>query len=422
MLKRGIPALVLFFVIMPLNSYAIPGFMKARMGFMEGAVFFADKPVADATLAFFDVSKGLPPIERGMGRLPDFRGYTGPDGKFRIQLIAGSYYLGVLLRHPGDPAGPPRAGEIYYFANDGSGKLRKLPIEDYKESQLGRINCSLPEVFKERESHFTVEGVVVGSEGEKPYVGALVFAKSKPTMMRPEYLSKETGVDGRFSIQLPPDRTFYLVARGAITGKRPEPGEDIGQYGPMSGGGGPVTAAATGAGGPPPGVDSQATSRIGAMFADAIPVSGKDGEMISGLTIKMFKMPDQKRLQNKIRSSGENPDYESGVALKNLYFAKNSIEINERSFAELDQWVRFLKGRLDVEIELIGHTDNTGSDEYNLQLSQKRAEAVARYLMEKGIRGNRIKARGEGKLSPVADNGTAEGRGRNRRVDIRFKK
>jgi OOP family OmpA-OmpF porin len=65
-----------------------------------------------------------------------------------------------------------------------------------------------------------------------------------------------------------------------------------------------------------------------------------------------------------------------------------------------------------------GHTDSIGSDEYNLRLSQRRAEAVAAWLAAHGIAAARLTAKGFGESKPVADNRTAEGRQRNRRIEI----
>jgi outer membrane protein OmpA-like peptidoglycan-associated protein len=69
---------------------------------------------------------------------------------------------------------------------------------------------------------------------------------------------------------------------------------------------------------------------------------------------------------------------------------------------------------LDVE----GHTDSVGGDDYNMQLSQKRAQAVRDYLVQQGIPDNTIASRGLGKSAPVATNDTADGRQQNRRVEL----
>jgi len=71
-------------------------------------------------------------------------------------------------------------------------------------------------------------------------------------------------------------------------------------------------------------------------------------------------------------------------------------------------------------IDVYGHTDSTGSDAYNMTLSQNRAQAVADYLSSRGVAPARIRAQGFGKTRPVASNGTEEGRAANRRVEIKI--
>jgi outer membrane protein OmpA-like peptidoglycan-associated protein len=71
-----------------------------------------------------------------------------------------------------------------------------------------------------------------------------------------------------------------------------------------------------------------------------------------------------------------------------------------------------------LKLGVYGHTDNNGSDDINIPLSEKRADAVKNYLLGKGLGVNRIETRGYGSSKPVADNSTAAGRGRNRRVEI----
>ena len=86
--------------------------------------------------------------------------------------------------------------------------------------------------------------------------------------------------------------------------------------------------------------------------------------------------------------------------------------------AKLDDLASKLKGVALEVIIAIGHTDPIGSVEYNLKLSVRRAEAVKAYLVSKGIEPNRIYTEGKGKAQPIADNRTAEGRAKNRRVEI----
>src|SRR5438046_8488542 len=80
----------------------------------------------------------------------------------------------------------------------------------------------------------------------------------------------------------------------------------------------------------------------------------------------------------------------------------------------------FLVAASDVTIEVSGHSDSTGSDAFNLTISQQRAQAVANYLIGQGIPATRLRVVGYGATRPVADNATAAGREMNRRVDLSF--
>lgn len=426
----------------------LPGHMKYRMGTIEGQIIVDEKPIADALLAFFDDSKGLPPIPNGLARIPDYTARSGPDGKFGVQLPQGSYYLGVMLRSYDSRPGPPRKGETYYFADGGNGKLRSLSIEDYKKTDYGTIICALPAVFTDIGEHFTVEGVVLEAEGRGPYPGAMVLAKRKPQQRRPDFVSEETDKDGKFSLNLTPGEVFYLVARGVLTGKGPSPGDSIGKYSkdssaapapdaadpdapsfgeaaPQEGPSFDVAPAADeasaampeSAAGPPPGViDRQGIKEI---FTDSLPLQGKAGEVVSGIEIYMYKMPDRQVIKESLQGTESGAKLEVGAELNNIFFAVNSAVLDERSFEELDIWANFLKGNTDM-VEVSGHTDNVGDAAYNKKLSEQRAAAVAAYLQNKGIAAERMVVVGAGEEQPVEDNGTDFGRERNRRVEVRF--
>jgi len=84
----------------------------------------------------------------------------------------------------------------------------------------------------------------------------------------------------------------------------------------------------------------------------------------------------------------------------------------------LNDLVEVMKLKPAMVIEIGGHTDNTGSKEINLKLSQGRADAVRNYLIQKGIPATRVTAKGYGDTQPVADNSTDEGRTKNRRTEV----
>ena len=100
------------------------------------------------------------------------------------------------------------------------------------------------------------------------------------------------------------------------------------------------------------------------------------------------------------------------------FFDFNKSVVKPEGKAKLDDLVGKIK---DINLEVIiavGHTDSVGSDAYNQKLSVKRSEAVKAYLVSKGIEKNRVYTEGKGEKQPVADNKTAEGRAKNRRVEI----
>lgn len=113
---------------------------------------------------------------------------------------------------------------------------------------------------------------------------------------------------------------------------------------------------------------------------------------------------------------------ESSIKLNNIYFDFDRFELKPESFSELDRVNKFLIDNPDIKVEISAHTDAVGSDEYNLELSQKRAESVVNYLISKGIYSDRLIAKGYGESVPVADNETDEGRSLNRRVEMKIVK
>jgi OmpA-OmpF porin, OOP family len=106
------------------------------------------------------------------------------------------------------------------------------------------------------------------------------------------------------------------------------------------------------------------------------------------------------------------------VRLQNIYFDFDKTTLKRESFVELNKVVDFLKTNKTVEIEISGHTDNKGSDEYNATLSQGRSQAVVDYLISQGIDTSRLTAHGYGESKPVDTNDTDTGRAVNRRVEF----
>jgi outer membrane protein OmpA-like peptidoglycan-associated protein len=116
---------------------------------------------------------------------------------------------------------------------------------------------------------------------------------------------------------------------------------------------------------------------------------------------------------------GKELDRDCHVALYGIHFDFNKATLRPDSEPVLQKILALLKARPDVKLEVQGHTDNVGGDDYNQKLSDSRANAVLQWLRAKGIAADRLTAHGYGLKVPIADNGSDEGRAKNRRVEIK---
>ena len=101
-----------------------------------------------------------------------------------------------------------------------------------------------------------------------------------------------------------------------------------------------------------------------------------------------------------------------------LKFAFGSSQIAPESEQTVADYAKFMEESPAFKVLIVGHTDNVGSDEKNMVLSQERADSVKAKLVEDGVDPDRIKTEGKGETQPVADNGTPEGRAQNRRIEV----
>ncbi len=109
------------------------------------------------------------------------------------------------------------------------------------------------------------------------------------------------------------------------------------------------------------------------------------------------------------------------IRLNNIFFDLDKAELKKESVFELDRWVELLAKYSNIKAEFQGHACWLGTDEYNQQLSERRAKAVVEYLVNHGIAADRLSAIGYGETRPIASNETEEGRVQNRRVEVHFK-
>ena len=104
--------------------------------------------------------------------------------------------------------------------------------------------------------------------------------------------------------------------------------------------------------------------------------------------------------------------------LRGMHFRVDSAELTEAAAPVIAEVLEALEDRPGAELQVIGHTDSTGSARYNLDLAMRRAEAVVERLQTEGIAAGRLSALARGQTAPVASNDTDQGRARNRRVEL----
>jgi len=106
------------------------------------------------------------------------------------------------------------------------------------------------------------------------------------------------------------------------------------------------------------------------------------------------------------------------VAIYGILFDFDQADIKAESRPQIDQLGELLKKNPKLDVLIVGHTDGQGAFDYNLSLSQRRAQAIASALTASGIAAKRLTPAGAGMVAPVASNRTEDGRAKNRRVEI----
>lgn len=105
--------------------------------------------------------------------------------------------------------------------------------------------------------------------------------------------------------------------------------------------------------------------------------------------------------------------------MDDVLFDFDKSNIKPEAGAILDRLVAFMNENKDQRANLSGHTDSVGTDAYNQKLSERRLNSVRDYVVKKGVDTGRVSGQGFGESKPIADNKTAEGRSKNRRVEIK---
>jgi len=159
--------------------------------------------------------------------------------------------------------------------------------------------------------------------------------------------------------------------------------------------------------------------RDGFQDADGCPDLDNDGDTIQDATDNCPNEPGPPDEQGCPRVYQDVEVTSTGIVIhQRVYFEYNLAVIRDRSFPILNTVAQVMRDFPDIAIEIQGHTDDRGSDDYNLRLSGERAEAVRTYLGQQGVPGTRMSARGYGETRPIDTNRTDAGRATNRRVEF----
>lgn len=143
---------------------------------------------------------------------------------------------------------------------------------------------------------------------------------------------------------------------------------------------------------------------------------------LAGTAVGVYMDRQQEALERELSGTGVGVAREGDVLIlrmpSDVTFASNQSVISSGFYPVLDDVAAVLQRYDSSTIDIIGHADSRGTDEYNLGLSRERASNVARYLIDRGVLPARLYVEGRGESSPIASNDTAAGQAQNRRVEI----
>jgi OmpA-OmpF porin, OOP family len=166
--------------------------------------------------------------------------------------------------------------------------------------------------------------------------------------------------------------------------------------------------------------EDKCVNQAGVARYQGCPIPDGDGD---GINDEEDKCPTEPGVASNQGCPEIKPDVIQKVnyAAKNIFFATGSAKLLAKSNKSLNEVAKIMTENPTLKLDVEGHTDNTGKTDKNLSLSESRAAAVKAYLVSKGIDESRLASAGYGQDQPVADNKTAAGRAKNRRVELKLK-
>jgi len=161
-------------------------------------------------------------------------------------------------------------------------------------------------------------------------------------------------------------------------------------------------------------------------FEIEVPGEGRTDLIVSspGYVFQTITLPDEKAIDDlslqPLELSLTPARKGEEIVTHSIQFKIESANLQPSSLSALENVLNMLKENPHIKIEIAGHTDSTGTSEFNYKLSRLRAETVRDWLIRNGISSERLSAKGYGESKPIADNSTPEGRAKNRRTEIRL--
>ncbi|MBI5099950.1 MAG: carboxypeptidase regulatory-like domain-containing protein [Nitrospirae bacterium] len=281
----------LSFLIAVLSATAIHA--EIETGWISGQIMIKDDgPLADAMIVFFDTQSGPPPSLDKYFRVPNGIDEINAEGRFRISLPAGKYYIGAIKRASTEKAGPPLDGDYFFISGDKEGNPIQHVIEYGKELKLGALAGAVPYKRSLPEGVTGISGTILDMAG-KPVEGAILFAYYTETMTGiPTFTSYKTGKDGKYIITVDKGGQYFLRVRDVYGGGPPIPGSIMGGYGEEK-----PTAATAKTGEMTKGIDIKVIRHL-EMGPKHQPGAGAD-ENFRENQIKKMQQEMEKKIENK---------------------------------------------------------------------------------------------------------------------------
>ncbi len=203
-----------------------------KIGWISGQMMIKNGgPMAGGMVVFFRADEGPVPAPNRYLRIPDEVADMDQEGKFRVALPTGRYFMGAVKRMSGELIGPPRDGDYFFISQDAEGLPLVYALEKDKNLNLGIISEAIPFKREIPDDAAGISGIIRNIKGDA-VEGAIVFAYFTETMTGlPPFTSYKTGKDGKYFISVSHPGKYYLRVRDIYGGGPPIPGAIMGSYG-----------------------------------------------------------------------------------------------------------------------------------------------------------------------------------------------